>query len=140
MLAYTYTSNVYTYTNIRACISYTHRAFFFSLLLFSDVFKTLGTELQGSYMMLFVFRCTYMHIYIYMCIYIYIYMYLYVYIYICIHIYMYIFICIFDDCKWLGTELQGSYMMLFVFRYTYMYIYMYIGIHICIYIYIYIYI
>mmetsp|Transcript_20205 Transcript_20205/g.29637 ORF Transcript_20205/g.29637 Transcript_20205/m.29637 type:complete len:184 (+) Transcript_20205:206-757(+) len=31
------------------------RAFFFSLLLFSDVFKTLGTELQGSYMMLFVF-------------------------------------------------------------------------------------
>ena len=31
------------------------RAFFFSLLLFSDVFKTLGTDLQGTYMMLFVF-------------------------------------------------------------------------------------
>ena len=29
--------------------------FFFSLLLFSDVFKTLGTDLQGTYMMLFVF-------------------------------------------------------------------------------------
>ena len=33
----------------------TCRAFFFSLLLFSDVFKTFGTDLQGSYMMLFVF-------------------------------------------------------------------------------------
>ncbi|KAJ1467916.1 hypothetical protein T484DRAFT_1985425 [Baffinella frigidus] len=30
------------------------RAFFFSLLLFSDMWKTLGTDLQGSYMMLFV--------------------------------------------------------------------------------------
>jgi hypothetical protein len=30
------------------------RAFFFSLLLFSDMWKTLGTPLQGSYMFLFV--------------------------------------------------------------------------------------
>mmetsp|Transcript_59173 Transcript_59173/g.139374 ORF Transcript_59173/g.139374 Transcript_59173/m.139374 type:complete len:183 (-) Transcript_59173:36-584(-) len=29
------------------------RAFFFSLLLLSDVWKTLGTEFQGSYMMIF---------------------------------------------------------------------------------------
>ena len=34
------------------------RAFFFSLLLLSDVLKTIGTPLQGSYSFLFVFSTT----------------------------------------------------------------------------------